>query len=129
MRQHGKEGLARFPRSKAIWKLRGIPVTPSLLCMALLYKKDPADSSAAVRLSAVAFFTKLGGCSLLTCSLLSSWGEKNPHRNVDLGKDSRCPSYISSLGTFWKLLKNHEYSKFAHSHLRCFHQNPSSFPS
>lgn len=56
-------------------------------------------------------------------------GKKNPHRNVEPGKDSRCPSYISCSGTFWKLLKKREYSKFAHSHLRCFHWNPSSFPS
>lgn len=128
MGQHGKEGLAHFSRSKAIWKPRSIPMTPSLLCMAQFYKKDPAESSAAVRLSAVAFFTKLGGCSLLTCSVLSSW-KKNPHRNVELGKDSRCPSYISCLGTFWKLLKKPEYSDFAHCHRRCFHRNPSSFPS
>lgn len=29
-------------------------------------------------------------------------GKKNPHRNVEPGKDSRCPSYISCSGTFWK---------------------------
>lgn len=34
--------------------------------------QDSADSSAAVELSAMAFFTKLGGCSLLTFSVLSS---------------------------------------------------------
>lgn len=49
-----------------------VPVAQRLLCMVLCYKKDSADSSAAVELSAVAFFTKLGGCSLLTFSVLSS---------------------------------------------------------
>lgn len=48
-----------------------------LSCMVLLYKKGSANSLAAVKLSAVAFVIKLGGCSLLTCSVLNSGGKKN----------------------------------------------------
>ena len=38
----------------------------------LLDKEGPAEPSAAAKLSAVAFFATLGGCSMLTCSVLSS---------------------------------------------------------
>lgn len=53
-----------------------VPMAQRALCMVLFYKKDSANSSAAVKLSAVAFFTKLRGCSLLTCSVLSSGKKK-----------------------------------------------------
>lgn len=49
-----------------------VPVAPSLLWTVLLYKKGSADSSASRKLSAVAFLTKLGGCLLLTWSVLNS---------------------------------------------------------
>lgn len=51
---------------------RWVPVAQRPLCMAPLYKEGSANPSASVKLSAVAFFTELGGCSLLTCSVLNS---------------------------------------------------------
>lgn len=53
-------------------ELHGVPVAQRLPCVGLLYEEGSADPSAAGKLSAVAFFTKLGGCSLLTCSVLNS---------------------------------------------------------
>jgi hypothetical protein len=78
--RHGATQLAGvgtfFQESEHLETPWWVPMAQRLVRKALLYKKGSADSSAAVKLSAVAFFTKLGGCSLLTCSVLSSEKKK-----------------------------------------------------
>ena len=69
---HSGAGLAHFSRREDIWECHGVPRPQRLVWGGLLDKEGPAEPSAAAKLSAVAFFATLGGCSMLTCSVLSS---------------------------------------------------------
>lgn len=69
-------GWHSFPGGKTFGNAMGSLRPQRLVCEGLLAKGGPAEPSAAAKLSAMAIFTKLGGCSLLTCPVLSS-SEKN----------------------------------------------------
>lgn len=138
--QHGRQGLPRSAKSQDIWTSLVGPVAERPLCAALLYQKGSAQASAAVPLSSEAFFTKLGGSSVLTCSIWAL-GEKKrsktPHCNVELGKDRRCPTWKkkASLYSSGALEPSGSCgggglffsSKFALSHLRSFSSKPLHF--
>lgn len=134
--QHGKEGLAHFSRSKGIWKLHGGSPWHKGSCVRYGFTRRAQPIPQ--QLWSCQPWHSLQSWVAAHCWHVQFWAlkkKKNPHWNVELGKDSRCPkwkspSYIRCLRTFWKLLKKHEYfsTKVALSHFRCFSSKSLNFP-
>lgn len=130
---HSGAGLAHFSRREDIWECHGVPRPQRLVGGGAAWQGRPSRALSSCEVVSRGILCNAGW--LLNADMFSFelFRKRWNHWNVELGKDSRCPSYISCLGTFWKVLekkKKQEYSSnFAHSHLRCFYWDPSSFPS
>lgn len=71
-----RRGWHIFPGVRAFGNSMVGPNATKALVYGTALQEGSANSSTAVKLSAVAFLAKLGGCSLLTCSVLSSEKKK-----------------------------------------------------